>query len=173
VDSEHTPELARLRTDAERLIAEGRWLLRLFTHASLGGMGAVGIMDTAEGQSVVLRMWDLKADSERLGTLEGQMKLPRQLKPTIHERQVPTDPEQSRRLIAQLAALPIPVLPPASQVSPDGVLYEIHGELGEHSATLRWVNAAPKGWETLGVWFTAAWSGLSHGFGVAPDEPEL
>jgi hypothetical protein len=170
--SEPSPELAQLRAEAARLIAEGRWVLRLFTHASLGGMGAVGIMQTPTGPAVVLRMWDHAADAERLRSPHDRMKFPGQPAPTIHERQAQTDPEQSGRLIAQLAALPVPVLPPASEPSLDGVLYEIHGELGEHSATFRWVNSAPKGWETLGVWFTAAWSGLSHGFGVGPEDSE-
>jgi len=167
VDQEQHPDLAQLRALAERAVTEGRWTLRLTTHVALGGLGSVGIMPTRGGEAVVVRFWDFNGDVQRLQSGNAG-----ELKPTIHERQFTANPENSRSLIGQLALLNVPVLPAPGGLTVDGVLYEIYCERGQHSTTMRWVSTAPKGWETVAVWFQAAWAGLSNGIGGSATETD-
>jgi hypothetical protein len=167
VDQEQHPPSGQLRIEAERLVAQGRWTLRLTTHVATGGIGAVGIMPIRDGEAVTVRFWDFKADAEKLASPDRG---PGPLTPTIHERQFLANAAHSKSLVGQLALLKVPLLPEPSSYTIDGVLYEIYCELGQHSTTLRWVSTAPQGWETVGVWFQAAWTGLSNGIGPAdPD----
>jgi|GEM_PF-3995990 len=154
------PELTRLRAEAERLVGEGRWKLRLMTHVALGGIGAVGILARGGAELVVLRFWEIEADRETMQGLAAGERAG--VKPTIRELFVESRPEQARAFISSLGAVSVPMLPPSGEVQTDGVLYEVYVEGLQHSTTMRWVGTAPTGWETVSVWFGAAWSGLSQ-----------